>query len=80
MDQEKAWLCDTIITCVPQIYKTSELNGNVMGMSWMPDSLGALRLQEFITTNKVKDSTPPNPPNDLKISVESLDKYKTSNV
>ncbi len=72
MDQSKAWLCDTTTTGTVQIYKASTFTGDKRAMSWLPDSTCAVKFMEYITTNTVKDITPPFSPENLKL-VESGD-------
>jgi len=67
MDQTKAWLCDTITTGFVQTFKASDFKGNKQAMSWLPDSLCAIKFKEYIATGTVNDVTPPMPPENLKI-------------
>ncbi len=67
MDQTKAWLCDTITKGVPQIYKAVLFSGDPQTMSWLPDSVCAVKFSEYISTGRVKDVTPPLSPNNVKL-------------
>lgn len=67
MDPSKAWLCDTITTGKPEIYKALSFAGNKQSMSWLPDSACAAKFREFVMTNTVKDVTPPSQPKKLKL-------------
>jgi poly(3-hydroxybutyrate) depolymerase len=67
MDQSKAWLCDTVTNGKPVIYPALTFAGNEKAMSWLPDSTCAVKFREFVTTNTVKDVTPPPNPSNLKL-------------
>jgi hypothetical protein len=61
MDPDKAWLGDTTTTQTVKVYKSSRFKGNFVAMSWLPDSLCAVRYQEYVTTGTVRDVTKPSP-------------------
>ncbi len=70
MDTTKAWLGDTLTN---NIYKSSTYPGDKKSMSWLPDSVYALKWREYVKTGTVQDSTPPHKP----CLVEITDKDKT---
>lgn len=67
MDQAKAWLCDTVTTGTVQVYKASDFKGNKQAMSWLPDSLCAVKFQEYLTSGTVHDATAPLAPENLRL-------------
>jgi pimeloyl-ACP methyl ester carboxylesterase len=62
MDENKAWLGDTIPNAGGRIYKASSFTGNKLVMSWLPDSTSAAKYLEYINTGTVSDHTPPPAP------------------
>ena len=70
IDTTKAWLGDTAIynnNNNVKIYKASNFIGNKTAMSWLPDSLCAVRYQEYLMTGTIHDQTTPSPPFNVRI-------------
>lgn len=70
MDMSKAWLCDTTTAGKVNIFRASTFMGDKLAMSWLPDSMCAAKLKEYITTCTVVDNTPPVAPDDLELVKE----------
>lgn len=68
MDYSKSWLADT--TGI-KIHKASAFVGNPDSMSWLPDSITAIKYQEFIQTGTILDHTIPPTPYDVMIDKQN---------
>ena len=62
-DNSKAWLADTTTN---QIFKLTTYKGDKLKMTWLPDSITAVKWKEFVTTGTVTDNTPPPAPYNVK--------------
>jgi hypothetical protein len=71
MDHSKAWLGDTI---THHVFKLSDFSGITENYCWLPDSLTAIKWQEFVNTGTVTDRARPLPP--LNLMVTSTDDAK----
>ena len=67
MDVSIAWLCDTVSSGEPLIYKASAFQGDARSKSWLPDSACASKFREYLKTGTVKDLTAPPSPINLKL-------------
>ena len=66
MNETIAWLGDTITKGI-NIYKASTFIGNKQAMSWLPDSVCAVKYREYIETGTIRDKTAPSAPFNVKI-------------
>lgn len=72
MDERKEWLGDTAITNgVFNIYKGAAFKGNKKALSWLPDSLFAIKYREYVLTGTLQDDTAPPSPYDATFSFQS---------
>ena len=62
IDANTGFLVDTSTSGKPNIFKASLFTGNALAKSWLPDTLCAIKFQEFIVSGTIKDITPPSAP------------------
>ncbi|MGE9314558.1 hypothetical protein ACLOAU_23075 [Niabella sp. CJ426] len=64
IDRSKAWLGDTASL---NIYSEKSYPGKMLGASWLPDSLTAVKWREFIVSGTIVDRTAPPAPYELQL-------------
>ena len=64
INHTQTWLGDTLSL---QIYKESDYTGNKSGLCLFPDETTSKNWQEFVSTGKVADKTPPPAPFNVKV-------------
>jgi pimeloyl-ACP methyl ester carboxylesterase len=67
MDETRAWLSDTVATGTAHAFKASTISDKNQSMSWLPDSVCAIKFLEYVTTGTVRDVTVPLAPENLSL-------------
>ncbi len=72
MDRKREWLGDTaVINGVFNIYKGATYRDDKTALSWLPDSLFALKYREYVLSGTIQDNTAPPSPYDATLHLQS---------